>query len=134
MSISDTSSEDDRPIMATRLAEAIGWIMIGGLPTFGQDACAWVSRSWTICRAAYRSVPGLEDQVDGGQAGHRRRVDVVQPGHAVEQVLLQRHRDQLLHLGGRQAERLGLDLDRGGHQLRVHVDRSAPQLDERQDD
>jgi hypothetical protein len=37
--------------MATRLAEANGWIMIGGLPTLG-SACAWVIRSWTICRAA----------------------------------------------------------------------------------
>ena len=50
MSISDTLPEDS-PIMATRLTEASGWIMIGGLPTFGR-ACAWVIRSWTICRAA----------------------------------------------------------------------------------
>jgi hypothetical protein len=42
---------DDSPIMATRLAEASGWIMIGGLPTFGR-AWACVIRSWTICRAA----------------------------------------------------------------------------------
>ena len=48
---------EDSPIMATRLAEASGWIMIGGLPTLG-SACAWVIRSWTICRAAYRFVPG----------------------------------------------------------------------------
>jgi hypothetical protein len=46
----DTSCEDS-PIMATRLADASGWIMIGGLPTFG-SAWAWVIRSWTICRAA----------------------------------------------------------------------------------
>ena len=47
----------DSPIIATRLAEASGWIMIGGLPTLG-SAWAWVIRSWTICRAAYRLVPG----------------------------------------------------------------------------
>ena len=50
MSRYDTS-RDDSPIMATRLADASGWIMIGGLPTLGR-ACAWVIRSWTICRAA----------------------------------------------------------------------------------
>jgi hypothetical protein len=50
MSMGDTC-RDDNPIMATRLAEASGWIMIGGLPTLG-SACAWVIRSWTICRAA----------------------------------------------------------------------------------
>jgi hypothetical protein len=50
MSTRDTD-RDDRPIIATRLAEASGWIMIGGLPTFG-SACAWVIRSCTICRAA----------------------------------------------------------------------------------
>ena len=50
MSTADTL-RDDNPIMATRLAEASGWIMIGGLPTLG-SACAWVIRSWTICRAA----------------------------------------------------------------------------------
>jgi hypothetical protein len=27
---------DDSPITATRLADASGWIMIGGLPTFGR--------------------------------------------------------------------------------------------------
>ncbi len=31
--------------------------MIGGLPPLG-SACAWVIRTWTCCRAAYRLVPG----------------------------------------------------------------------------
>ncbi len=48
---------DDSLIMATRLTEASGWTMIGGLPTLGR-ACAWVIRSWTICRAEYTFVPG----------------------------------------------------------------------------
>src|SRR6266702_6586930 len=56
MSMGDTD-DDDSLIMAIRPAEAVGWIMIGGLPTLGR-ACAWVIRSWTCCRAAYRSVPG----------------------------------------------------------------------------
>jgi hypothetical protein len=50
MSMRETC-RDDSLIMAIRLAEAVGWIMIGGLPTLGR-ACAWVIRSWTICRAA----------------------------------------------------------------------------------
>ena len=56
ISIGDTD-EDDSLIMAIRPSAAVGWIMIGGLPTLG-SAWAWVIRSWTCCRAAYRSVPG----------------------------------------------------------------------------
>src|SRR5262249_48150725 len=56
MSTGETVLEDS-PTMATGLADASGWIMIGGLPTLGR-ACAWVIRSCTICRAAYRLVPG----------------------------------------------------------------------------
>src|SRR2546428_9650872 len=55
-SIGDTV-EDDSLIMAIRPAAAVGWIMIGGLPTLG-SACAWVSRSWTCFPAAYRLGPG----------------------------------------------------------------------------
>src|SRR3954451_2000361 len=56
MSISDT--DDDRnPIMATRLVADVGWITAGGVPTLGR-ALACCIRSWTICRALYRSVPG----------------------------------------------------------------------------
>src|SRR5438046_1733111 len=56
ISIGDTD-EDDSLIMAIRPSAAVGWIMIGGLPTLG-SAWAWVIRSWTYCRAAYRSVTG----------------------------------------------------------------------------
>jgi hypothetical protein len=79
----------------------------------------------------------LERQVDHGQAGHRRRVDAVQPRHAVEQVLLEPQRDQLLHLGRRQPERLGLDFHRRRHELRVDVDGGGAELgdpDDRQPD
>src|SRR4030095_9465632 len=48
---------DRMAIMATRLVEDVGWIMIGGVPTFG-SALAWVIRSWVSCLAASRSVPG----------------------------------------------------------------------------
>jgi len=41
-------------------------------------------------------------------------MDVVQPRNAVEQVLFERHRDQLLDLSRGQAQGLGLDLHRGG--------------------
>ena len=42
---------EDSPIIATRPVDASGSSMTGGLPTLG-SAWAWVSRSWTICRAA----------------------------------------------------------------------------------
>ena len=38
-----------------------------------------------------------------------------------EQVLLQRHRDQLLDLLGRQPERLGLHLDLRGRELGIDI-------------
>ena len=53
---------------------------------------------------------------------------LVQPRNAVEQVLLERHGDQLLHLGRGQAQRLRLDLHRWRHELRVDVDWRGPQL------
>ena len=49
MSISDTSSSDS-PIIMTRLVDDSGWIITGGVPTFG-SACACVMRSCTIWRA-----------------------------------------------------------------------------------
>ena len=48
--VSMDTSRDDSPIIATRLADASGWIMTGGLPTLGR-ACAWVIRSCTSWRA-----------------------------------------------------------------------------------
>ena len=95
-----------------------------GVPTFG-SACACVIRSWTICRAAYRSVPGSKTRSIADRPGIEPGGIAVEPRDAVEQVLLERHRDQLLDLRGGQAERLGLDLDRGRPELRVDVD-AAP--------
>ena len=42
--------------IATRLVDAVGWTITGGVPTFG-SAAACVIRSATIWRARYRSVP-----------------------------------------------------------------------------
>jgi len=64
---------------------------------------------------------GLEGQVDRGQPRPGLRPDLVQPGDAVEQVLLDRDRDELLDLGRGQAERLGLDLHLGWPELRIYV-------------
>ena len=122
--------DDVSPTIATRLVEAVGWITAGGVPTFGR-AFACVMRSWTICRASYRSVPGSKSQVDDRQAGHRPGRDRVDPRHAVEEVLLDRHRDQLLDLLRRQSEGLRLDLHRGRLELGVDVHVRALQLDER---
>src|SRR5215472_7042843 len=71
---------------------------------------------------------GLEGQVDRGQAGHRRGMNAVQPRNAVEQILLERHGNQLLYLGGGQAERLRLDLHRRRREFRVDIDGSRSQL------
>src|SRR6266536_2783757 len=79
ISIRDTC-RDDSLIMAILLVDASGSIMIGGLPTLGR-ACAWVIRSCTICRAAYRLVPdsnvrsiadrpGIDDEEPDGQRHH----------------------------------------------------------------
>src|SRR5262249_61486204 len=50
---------DETLTMATRLADASGWIMIGGTPTLG-SACGWVIRSCTISRGAERVGPGWD--------------------------------------------------------------------------
>jgi hypothetical protein len=49
ISTMETSSERMATI-ATRLVEAVGWTITGGVPTFGR-AAAWVIRSATIWRA-----------------------------------------------------------------------------------
>ena len=53
-----------------------------------------------------------EEHLDRRQAGDRLGLDRLQPGHAVEQVGLERHRDQRFDLGSRQSERLGMNLER----------------------
>jgi hypothetical protein len=72
--------------------------------------------------------PGLEDHVDGGRTWHRLRPNLVEPGHAIEQVLLQGHRDQLLDFLGGKPERLGLDLYRYRLELREHISLGVTKL------
>jgi hypothetical protein len=72
----------------------------------------------------------LEEQDDRREARHRLRAQDGGALHAVEEVGLQRHGDQLLDLLGRQPERLGLDLDVGWCELGQDVDRRVTQLHE----
>jgi hypothetical protein len=72
----------------------------------------------------------LEDQDDRRQARDGLRSDRVDARDAVEQVGLQRDRDELLDLVGRQAQRLGLDLRVWRRELGQDVDRRLAQLDD----
>ena len=67
ISIRDSFSEDT-PIIATRLVADSGWIMTGGFDALG-SAYAPVSRSWTICRARIRSVPGRKTMITDESPG-----------------------------------------------------------------
>src|SRR4051794_10319582 len=78
MSISDTDC-DDIPIMAIRLVEEVGWITAGGVPTLG-SALACDMRSWTICRAFHRSVPGSNFRSIAERPGIDREVMEVTQG------------------------------------------------------
>ena len=63
----------------------------------------------------------LEVQEDRRELRHRLRLDLGHPGHALERVL-ERDGDERFDLRRRQAETLGLDLDRDRRELREHVD------------
>ncbi len=64
---------------------------------------------------------GLEDHHDRGQAGDRLRVDLVEERHALQEVGLEGHRDQLLDLVRGQAEGLGVDLNVRRGEFREHI-------------
>ena len=96
----------------TLLVDDSGGNMTGGSETFGR-AFAWVSRSWTICRAAMRSVPGSKVRRIDDSPSIDLGLDGLKPWHAVEEVRLQPNGEHSLDLLGRQAEGLGLDLDVG---------------------
>ena len=106
------SDFESTPTISTRFVDDRGWRICGGLETFGR-ACACVKRSATTWRALKRSVPGSKTRRIR-ETRHRLRADVPEARDAVEQVLLDRHRDQLLDLLGGQTERLGLHLDGDG--------------------
>ena len=73
---------------------------------------------------------GLEDEHDRRQAGHGLRADDVDALHPVQQVRLERNRDELLDFLGGEPERLGLDLGVGGRELGEHVHRGVAKLDD----
>ena len=62
--------------------------------------------------------PGLEDQQNARQSLHRLRADVLEERDPVEQVLLERNRDQLFDLLRGQAEGLRLHLHGGRREVR----------------
>ena len=72
---------------------------------------------------------GLENELDRRQAGSRLGTDLIQPRDPVEQVLLQRHGDQLLDLVRGKAERFRLELDGRRHELGQDVHPRALELD-----
>ena len=117
---------DERPTIMTRLVVESGWMMTGGLATFG-IANDSARRSCTSCRARRTSVPGLEREQNRRQARDGRGMDVRQPRRAVQE-LLEVERDQILDLGRGQAERLGLDLDHGRRELGQRIHRHLPRL------
>src|SRR5215216_1927624 len=73
---------------------------------------------------------GLEDEHDGRHAGHGLGPDHLGAPHAVQQVGLQRNRDELLDLFGGEPERLCLDLRVRRAELREDVHRRPTQLDD----
>ena len=115
ISISDFSVELSPTIM-NRFSDDSGWSMTGALATFGR-ACDWVSRSATTWRALRMSVPGSNIMTIDDRPASDFGLDLVEERDAVEQVRLERDRDELLDLLGRQSERLGLDFDGRGREL-----------------
>ena len=77
--------------------------------------------------------PALEGQHDGGQAGDRVRADGLHALDAVEQVLLERDRQQRLDLRRRQAEALRVHLDVRQRVLGQHVDGRLAELQDADD-
>ena len=132
MSMSECSSELS-PIIRSRFADDSGCSITGGFDTFG-SACACVSRSCDDLARPDRVGPRFEGQDDRREARNRLGLDRLQPCDAVEEVRLQRNGDELLDILGRQAERLGLDLDVGGRDLGQRVNRGDRKRHRAEDD
>ena len=130
-SIGDTLS-DARPIIRTRLDDESGGEQSRRLGHVGQR----VRLSQPLLHELPGAVDvgaGREHEHDRRQPRHGLRADHLDALDAVEEVGLERHRDELLDLVGRQAEGLGLDLGVRRRELGQHVDRCAPQLDDADD-
>ena len=109
MSMSDFSCEL-MPMTMNRLSDDSGWSITGALATFGKRVRLGQPLGDDLARLEDVGAR-LEDQHDRGEPGDRLGADLVEERDAVEQVRLERDGDELLDLFGRQAERLGLDLD-----------------------
>ena len=113
-------------------AEDSGCSIWGGCDTFG-FACACVSCSWTSWRASRMVGAGLEEQDDRRHARDGLRAQDRRALGAVEQVGLERDRDELLDLLGGEPERLRLHLDVGRRELGEHVGRRLVELQDAED-
>ena len=107
---------DDSPSTMARLADETGSIITGGLDTLGR-ACGLRHPFGDQLPRPVQVRARLEDHHDRRQPRHRVGSDLVEERDAVEQVRLQRDRDQLLDFRRRQTQRLGLDLDVGRAEL-----------------
>ena len=74
--------------------------------------------------------PRFEDHDDRRQSGDGLRVDLVEECHALQEVRLERDRDQLLDLVRGEAQGLGVDLDVGRGEFREHIAGHARKLEE----
>ena len=99
--------------MPTRLVDESGWIICGGLANLrearGRDGLGEAFGDDLACVEQLRS--GLEGHDHRREPGQRHGLDLVQERDPHQQVLLERHRDQLLHLLGGEPEGLRLHLD-----------------------
>ena len=132
---------DVMPICMARPVADTGASMTGGAAQVGRLGDTVASRSCTSCRARSRSVPGLKSTSIEDKLGHRLGPQVVQALDAVQRHL-DRHGDQLLDVGGGQADARRLDQHprRGelGEHVHVHVrqdrDAQCDHADRRGDD
>ena len=108
---SGTASSSESPIIITRLVDDSGWSIIGGFETLRQRVRLGQALLHHLARARRCRCPARRRRTIDDRPGTDSERMSSSHGDAVEQVLLERHGDQLLDLRRRQAERLGLDLD-----------------------
>ena len=125
-SIGETRSEDS-PIISTRLDDDSGWSSVGGFETCG-SACAWRQALLHELAGAVDVGPGLEHEHDRRQAGQRLRADDVDALDPVQQVGLERDRDQLLHLSAESPSASVWISDVRRRELGQHVHRRVAEL------
>ena len=77
------------PTIMNRFVDESGWSITGGLGDVRQRVRLGQPLGDDLA-GLKTSVPGSKIMLDRRQAGHRLRADLVEAGHAVEQVGLQR--------------------------------------------